>query len=42
MKKLRSVWVSTASSSGAQKLGQPVRLLNFVPASNSGWPQPAQ
>ena len=42
MKKLRSVVVPTPSSFGAQKLGQPVPLSNLVPASNSGWPQPAQ
>jgi len=42
MKKLRSVSVSTASSSGAQKLGHPVPLLNFVSEEKSGCPQPAQ
>ena len=42
MKKLRSVWVPTAPSRGAKKLGQPVPDSNFVAASNSAVPQPAQ
>ena len=43
MKRLRSRSVATASSSiGAVKLGQPVPESNFVAASNSGAPQPAQ
>ena len=37
----RSVVVSTALSSGAQKLGQPVPLSNFVYESNRSWPHPA-
>jgi hypothetical protein len=42
IKKLRSVWVSTAPSSSAQKLGHPVPLLNLVSEVKSGWPQSAQ
>src|SRR5271167_1512 len=42
MNKLRSVCVSTPCSTGAEKLGQPVPLLNLALAANSGWPQPAQ
>ena len=41
MKRLRSTVVSTARSSGAQKLGHPVPLSNFVLDENSGVPQPA-
>ena len=42
MKRLRSSVVATFPSSGAQKLGQPVPLSNFVAVSNNGAPQPAQ
>ena len=42
IKKLRSVSVSTAPSSGASKLGHPVPLLNFVSEAKSAWPHPAQ
>ena len=42
MKKLLSVAVTTAFSIGAQKLGQPVPLSNFVVEENSGRSQPAQ
>ena len=35
------VW-SAACSIGAEKLGQPVPLLNLASEANSGWPQPAQ
>ena len=42
MKKLRSVDVPTASSSGSQKLGHPVRLSYFVAEENRGWSQAAQ
>ena len=34
--------VPTASGSGAQKLGQPVRLSNFVSDEKSGSSHPAQ
>jgi hypothetical protein len=40
--KLRSVRVMTAFFSGAQKLGQPVPLSNFVVDGYSGSLQPAQ
>jgi len=42
MNRLPSVAVSTAASSGAEKLGQPVPLSNFAADEKSGWPQPAQ
>ena len=42
MKKLRSVDVPTAPSSGSQKLGHPVRLSYFVAEENRGWSHPAQ
>ena len=42
MKKLRSVWVSTAvPSTGSQKLGHPVPESNLVPYAKSGAPHPA-
>src|SRR2546427_334178 len=41
MNKVLSVDVSTACSTGAQKLGHPVPLSNFVSEEKSGSPQPA-
>jgi hypothetical protein len=41
MNQLRSISVSTASGSGAQKLGHPVPLSNLVDDENSRCPQPA-
>ncbi len=41
MKCERSVFVSTAPSIGAKKLGQPEPDSYLVPDSNRGWPQPA-
>jgi hypothetical protein len=42
MKKERSSFVTTALSSGARKLGQPVPLSNFVAEEKRSAPQPAQ
>ena len=42
MPKEASRSLPTASSSGAQKLGQPVPLSNFVSDEKSARPQPAQ
>ena len=42
MKKDRSVVVPTAFGSGAQKLGQPVPLSNFVSDEKRGSSHPAQ
>ena len=39
---LVSVWLSTAPSTGAMKLGQPVPLSNFFSALKSSRPHPAQ
>src|ERR1700752_3593527 len=41
MPKVLSLVVSTASASGAQKLGHPVPLLNLVSEANNSCPQPA-
>jgi len=41
-KRLRSLDVPTAPSSGAQKLGQPVQLSNLVSEEKSVRPHPAQ
>jgi hypothetical protein len=40
--RVRSVVVSTAFVIGAQKLGHPVPLSNFVSEVKSSWPHPAQ
>ncbi len=37
-----SIEVSTASGTGAEKLGQPVPLSNFASDLNNSWPHPAQ
>jgi hypothetical protein len=42
MNQLRSILVPTASSTGRQKLGQPVPLSNLDSDENSLWPQAAQ
>src|SRR6266851_4026337 len=42
MKRRRSLVVPTAPSSGAQKLGHPVRLSNLVSEENRGRSHPAQ
>jgi hypothetical protein len=42
MNKVRSVDVPTAFGSGAQKLGQPVRLSNFASDEKRGRSHPVQ